>query len=234
VCVMFSTPPCGGRKEQTVTVFADDMHVKTDLTCTHEWGKRFLCPRRLVCYRKRAEAHRNEMQDLNTKLRSQLMTMLQSMLSATIPKVNASANSHSNESEPTKSESCSSDTQITQTTNHKHNTRSRKDNECKKVTFENTTVMFPKVNVPVNSHSNESTSINSASHSPHAQVTPTTYHEHNIGSRKANECKNTTFENTTPNFELLTPPTGNLATQSDSFQGWRIAGLSGGTQHLSK
>jgi hypothetical protein len=163
----------------------------------------------LVCYRKRAEAHQNEMQDLNTKLRSQFM-MLQSMMSATIPKVNASANSHSNESEPTKSESCSSNTQVTQTTNHKHNTRSRKDNECKKVTFENTTFMFPKVNVPDNSHSNESTSINSASHSPHTQVAPTTYHEHNTGSRKANECKNTTFENTTPNAELLTLPTGNL------------------------
>jgi hypothetical protein len=113
----------------------------------------------MVCYQKRAEDHHKEMQDLNKKLRSQCM-MLQTMMSAMIPRVNAPANSHSNESKPTYSESCSADTRVTQTTNHKHNTRSRKDNDCKKVTFENTTLMFPKVNVPDNSHFNESASTN--------------------------------------------------------------------------
>jgi hypothetical protein len=128
-------------------------------------------------------------QDQMKELQSQLSMMLQTMMPAMITQVRTPDNHHSNESESTNSESCSV------TSNCEHNTRSsRNENKCKKVTFENTTPTFLNVlNTPANSHSNESASIKSASH-----------------SAKANQYKNTTFENTTTNAELLTQPTRNL------------------------
>ena len=83
--------------------------------------------------------------------------------------------------------------------NYKHNTRSsRNENECKKVTFENTTTKFLTVTTPANSHSNESASIKSASSSAN--------HATNTESSNANKYKTTTFENPTTNAELLTQP----------------------------
>ena len=135
-----------------------------------------------------------------TKLQSQLNMMRQTMMSAMIAQVHTPGNSHSNESKSTNSESYS----VQRTSNYKHNTRSsRNKNECKKVTFENTTPMLLNVTNPANSHFNEYASIKSASYSAN--------HATNTESSKANKYKNTTFENPTTNAGLLTQePTGNL------------------------